>query len=83
MYKSLTTKEIKKHSPRLVGGVETGSRAEKTPDKAMAGRPSEVVDCGAGQAVGQLANEAAAGGPGHRLRNPGLQRREIKPQATE
>ena len=83
MYKSLTTKEIKKHSPRLVGGVETGSRAEKTPDKAMAGRPSEVVDCGAGQAKLQLTSKAAAGGPGDRPLNPEFQGREIKPQTSE
>ena len=36
-----TTKELKKkHSPRLVGGVETSSRVERTHSKAAAGGPS-------------------------------------------
>ena len=48
-----------------------GSRAERTHGKVAAGRPSEVVDCGAGQAKLQLASKAAAaGGPGGRPRNP-------------
>ena len=84
LYGSPTTKEIKKkHSSRLVGGVETGSWAERTHSKAAAGRPSEVADCGVGRAKLQLAGEAAAGGPGDRPSNPGLQLREIKFQTTD
>ena len=60
-----------------------GSPAERTLSKVAAGGPSEVVDCGAGWAKLQLAGEAAAGGPGDRPRNPGLQHREIKPQTSE
>ena len=38
LYGSLTTKELKKkHSPRQVGGAETGIRAERTLRKAAAG----------------------------------------------
>ena len=48
-----------------------GSQAERTRGKAEAGGPSEVADCGAGQAKLQLASKAAAaGGPGGRPRNP-------------
>ena len=84
LYGSPTTKEIKKkHSSRWVGGAETGSRAERTHCKAVAGRPREVVDCGAGWAKLQLACEAAAGGPGDRLYNPEFQHGEIKPQTTD
>ena len=40
LYGSPTTKESKrKHSSRPVGGVEMGSRVERTHDKAAAGRP--------------------------------------------
>ena len=60
-----------------------GSQAERTHDKTAASRPSEVVDCGAGRARLQLAGEAAAGGPGDRLHNPGSQHGEIKPQTTD
>ena len=53
MYESPTTKEIKKkHLSRPVGGAETW--AERTHNKAAAGRPSEVADCRAGQARLQL-----------------------------
>ena len=46
LYGSPTTKEMKKkHSSRRVGGVETGSRAERTPGMAAAGRHDEAVDC--------------------------------------
>ena len=84
MYGSRTTKELKKtHSSRPVGGVETGSWAERTHSKAAAGRPSEVADCGVGRAKLQLAGEAAAGGPGDRLSNPEFQRGEIKPQTSD
>ena len=70
LYGSPTTKEIKKkHSPRPVGGAETGNRVERTPGKAAAGRPSKVADCGAGRAKLQLAGKAAAGGPGNRPYN--------------
>ena len=60
-----------------------GSQAERTRSKAVAGGPSEVTDCGAGWAKVQLASEAAAGGPGDRPHNPGLQHREIKPQTSD
>ena len=74
LYGSPTTKELnKKYSYRLVGGVETGSQAERTRGKVAAGRPREVADYGAGWAKLQLAGEAAAGGPDDRLCNPGLQ----------
>ena len=49
------------------------SRAERIHGKAADGRPSEVVDCGAGWAKLQLAREAAAGGPGDRPCNPEFQ----------
>ena len=60
-----------------------GSQAEKTHGKAVAGRASEVVDCGTGQARLQLAGEAEPGGPGDRPCNPELQHGEIKPQTTD
>ena len=50
-----------------------GSRAGSTLGKAVAGGPSEAVECGAGWAKLQLANKAAAGGPGdspHKPRAP-------------
>ena len=60
-----------------------GSQVERTRSKAAAGGPSEVADCGAGRARLQLAGEAAAGGPGDRLRNPEFHHGEIKPQTTD
>ena len=60
-----------------------GSRAERTCGKAVAGRPSEVADCGAEWAKLQLAGKAAAGGLGDRPHNPEFQCREIKPQITD
>ena len=60
-----------------------GSWAERTCGKVAAAGPSKVADCGPGWAKLQLAGEAAAGGPGDRPRNPGLQHREIKPQTTD
>ena len=81
MYGSPTTKEIKKkYSSRPVGGVETGSRAERTQGKVVAGGLSKVADCGAGWEKLQLAGEAAAGGQGDRPHNPEFQCGEIKPQ---
>ena len=59
------------------------SLVERTLGKVAAGRPSKVADCGAGWAKLQLASEAAAGGPGNRPHNPGLQRGEMKPQTTD
>ena len=64
-------------------GAEMGSRAERTRGKAAAGGPSEVADCGTGWAKLQLALEAAAGEPGDRPHDPGLQVGEIKPQTTD
>ena len=73
LYGTLTTKEIKKkHSSRPVGGMKTGSQEERTCSKAVVDRPSKVADCGAGWAKMQLPSEAAAGGLGDRLHNPGL-----------
>ena len=60
-----------------------GSRAGSTLGKAVAGGPSEAVDCGAGWAKLQLANKAAAGGPGDGLCNPEFQHGEIKPQTSD
>ena len=57
MYGSLTTKAIKKkYSSRPLGGAETGSLAERTRGKVVAGRPSDVTGCGTGQARLQLAD---------------------------
>ena len=43
LYGCPTTKELKKkHSPRLVGGVETDSQAERTHSKAAAGGPGQA-----------------------------------------
>ena len=39
----------------MVGGAETGSQAERTHGKVVAGGPSEMADCGAGWAKLQLA----------------------------
>ena len=50
----------------MVGGAETGSQAERTRGKAVAGGPEEEADGGAGRAKLQLAGEAAAGGLGDR-----------------
>ena len=83
LYGSLTTKELKKeHSPRPVGGVETGRWAEGTSGKEAAR--------GLGQAKQQLVDwvvphshaDKLGGTTGEqdRLSNPGFQRREIKPQ---
>ena len=70
-----------------------GSGAERTHSKAAAGSPSEVADCGTGQARLRLADSAAPhlridkpggiAGEQNRLRNPGLQRGEIKPQTSD
>ena len=67
------------------GGLTVGGLA--------AGEPSEMVDCGTGQAVQQLADPAAphshldklggTAGEQSRPRNPGLQLREIKPQTSD
>ena len=84
MYVSPTTKEIKKkHSSRPIGGAERGSQAERTQGKAAAGGPSKVADCGGGWAKLQLAGEAAAGGPGDRPHNPGLQHEEKRNKTSK
>ena len=47
LYGSPTTKELKKHSSRLVGGVGTGSWAERTPIEVEAGGVgSPTLACG-------------------------------------
>ena len=56
---------------------------ERTRGRAVAGGPSEAAAGGAGWARLQLAGEAAAGRPGDRPRNPGLQLAEIKPQTSD
>ena len=43
-----TAKELKKHSPRLVGGAEAGSWVERTHGKVEASGLGEVVAGGAG-----------------------------------
>ena len=83
LYGSPTTKELKKHSSRPVGGVETGSQVERTHRKAVVG--------GLGQARQQLVDWAVPhsradeprGTTGERDRpnNPGFQCKEIKPQS--
>ena len=39
LYGNLTTKELKKHSSRFIGGVEMGSQGREMGGKAAAGRP--------------------------------------------
>ena len=56
---------------------------ERTRGKAAADEPSEVVDCGAGWAKLQVADEAADGGLGDRPCNPEFQCGEIKLQTTD
>ena len=56
---------------------------ERIRGKVVAGRPSEVADCGAGRAKLQLAGKAAAGGPGDRPQNPEFQHRELQLQTTD
>ena len=73
--------------------METGSQAERTLDRAAAGRPREGAGCGAGQARPQLVDPVAPHscidrlggtvGERNRPRNPGLQQKEIKPQTSD
>ena len=65
MYGSLTTKELKKHSSRPVGGVETGSWG------------GQDVRQGGAVCVDKLGGTT---GERDRLPNPGFQHREMKPQ---
>ena len=81
LYGSPTTKEIKKkHSSRPVGGVEPGSRAERTRGKAAVGRPArqllveQAVPCSSADKPGGTTGEQ------DRPHNPGFQWGEIKPQ---
>ena len=83
LYGSLTTKELKKkHSSRLVGGVEIGSWAERTHGKAAAEGPRwarwQLVDW----AVTHSHADKLGGTTGEQDRplNPGFQHGEIKPQ---
>ena len=91
MARKSDTKEIKnKHSSRPVGGVETGTGAERTL-VAMAGpRLTECRTNGAGRAVvstlwphirAQI--NRTIGGERSRPHNSGLQRGEIKPQTSD
>ena len=60
-----------------------GSQAERSRGKVVAGRLSNVADCGVGWAKLQLAIKAAADRPDDRPRNPEFQLWEIKPQSTD
>ena len=70
-----------------------GSGVERTHSKAAAGGPSEVADCGTGQARLQLADPVTphsridklggTAGEEGRPHNPGLQHGEIKPQTSD
>ena len=90
----MTTKEIKKkHSARPVGGVVTGTWGGDDSQQGSDWGTSEEVDCGAGQAVGHLADPepphlhmdkpGGMAGEQNIPHNPGLQLREIKPQTTD
>ena len=84
LYGSLTTKELKKkHSSRLVGGVETASRVERTCGKAVAaGGLGQARWWLEDQAVPHLCADKLGGTTGeqNRSHNPGFQCEEIKPQ---
>ena len=43
MYGNPTTKELKKHLSRLVGGTETGSLDSEDVQKVMAGGPGQAT----------------------------------------
>ena len=60
-----------------------GSWVERTRSKATAGRPREVVDCGAGWAKLQLAVRQQLVDRVTDHATPGLQCGEIKPQTTD
>ena len=60
-----------------------GSQAERSRGKVVAGRLSNVADCGVGWAKLQLAGKAAAGGPSDRPRNSEFHHEEIKPQTSD
>ena len=72
LYGSPTTKELKKHSFRPVGGAERTAGAERTHGKAAAGTP----------VIQNLHVDKLRGATGEpdRPQNPGFQGREIKPQ---
>ena len=92
MARKSDTKEIKnKHSSRLVGGAEMGTRAERT-RVAVAG--PRLAECGTNGAGSLTTSKLRGltfthrktrmnGGERSRLRNPGLQRGEIKPQTSD
>ena len=83
LYGSPTTNELKKkHSPRLVGGAETGNRAERTCGKAVARGPGQARWWLAQQVVTHVSADKLGGTTVERDRwhNPGFQCREIKPQ---
>ena len=84
MYGSPTTTELKKkHSPRPVGELETGSQAERTGSKAAAGGPGWARRRLAEWAVPLSCADKPGGTTGDpdRPHNTGLQHREIKPQS--
>ena len=75
LYGSPTTKELKKkHSSRLIGGAEMGSRVERTCSKARWWLKE--------QAVPHLRVDKPGGTTGEqdRMLNPEFQHGEIKPQ---
>ena len=86
------TKQIKKkHTSRPVGGAETGTGVERT-RVAMVG--PRLAECGTNGAGGLTTSRPCVptlvhrltgtnGGERGRQRNPGLQRREIKPQTSD
>ena len=90
LYGSPTTKELKKkHSSRLVGGAEMGSREEKTHGKAAAGGPGlarqQLIEPVRWRLVEQVVPHSCADKLGgtrgaRRPCNPGFQCGEIKPQ---
>ena len=83
LYGSPTTKELKKkHSSRLVGGAETGSRGEKDIWPRRGWRTGWERWQLAEQAVPHLRADKQGGTTREldRPRNPGFQCREIKPQ---
>ena len=85
LYRSLTTKELKKkHSFRVVGGAETGSHWEDT-RQGSCWQTWQLEDQTRQKLVVQAdphlhANKSRGTGKRDRPQNPGFQCREIKPQ---
>ena len=75
LYGSLTTKELKNYSSRLVGGAEMGSWGGEDLQQGSTGGLGEEVAHRAGSHVYVWINWEQ-----DRLHNPGFQCSEIKPQ---